>query len=193
MVLTPDTIEQFRSGDMSAFEKIYEAEHVRLGRFVLRYIRSQELAEDILQEVWIRVWNCRGQIQNTDRFTSWFYQVARSRIVEKLRSEGRKIEFVLYSNGEADENEKSLEMPDPRPGPRDNAALTQWTQKINNEMKKLDPQMQEILALRFGAGLNLREISEALCLPLGTVCSGVSRTLRQMKKNLIRQGFQWEP
>ena len=57
---------------------------------------------------------------------------------------------------------------------------------------ELDPEAREMLALRFGADLNLREVAEVMDLPLGTVCSKVSRSLKAIRKQLKRKGIEWE-
>lgn len=185
------TIRQFLGGDEAAFESIYRDESKRLARFIRRYVRSADQAEDLFQEIWIRVWTKRDQLRDPDRFTSWLYRIARNGIMEAMRKKGQGIQIQVMDNPPGDElsEDRIALVPDPGPGPLQRAVASEWIGAIDRELDKLDPQAKEIMALRFGAGMSLREISEILEAPLGTVCTKVSRSLKALKASLERKGM----
>lgn len=188
------TIRRFQSGAPEALEELYRIESPRLGRFIRRYERSEDLAEDVFQEVWFRVWSKRKQLRSPQRFTSWLYRIARNCIFEQMRKRKRRVELTVF--GDLDDPTRFADplahLAAPGPGPRAQAAQAQMISLIDAEIGKLDEVSREILALRFGAGLGLREIAEVLDRPLGTVCAKVSRSLATVKRKLAREGIRWE-
>lgn len=193
--ITESTVRQFQAGDTGAFEAIFKAESTRLGRFIRRYVRSDETAEDLFQEVWIRTWDKRGQLQEPARFTSWMYQIARNLIFEQSRKAKRKLQITVF--GDLMDPEETWNRwdntADSAPSPRQSAARAELAAKVEAHMEVLDDQAREMIALRYGAGLALREVAEVLDAPLGTVCAKISRSLRTLRGRLEDEGIQWEP
>ena len=192
LALSSSVIHSFQRGSREAFEAIYQAESPRLGRFIRRYVRSETLAEDIFQEIWVRAWTKSGQLRDPERFIGWFYQVARSCIFEQLRKEKRNIEIHVYGNPHDSDPAKDpfADFPDSGPNPRDRAQRGQWAGILEREMEQLDEQGREMIALRYGAGFTLREVAEVLDVPLGSVCAKVSRSLKKVRRGLVRKGFR---
>ena len=194
MEVQVSTIERFRDGDREAFEQLYRLESHRLGRFLRRYARSAETAEDIFQEVWLTAWCKRTQLRDPRRFTSWFYQIARRQALMHFRRQSSRPEFTVFGQAEGGDAaaDPLASVPDPGPDARHNAQQAQWLAAVEAEIGGLDEGAREMLALRFGADLNLREVADVMELPLGTVCSKVSRSLKDVRKRLSRKGIQWE-
>ncbi len=193
--ITESTVRQFQAGDSGAFEAIFKAESTRLGRFIRRYVRSDETAEDLFQEVWIRTWDKRAQLHEPARFTSWMYQIARNLIFEQSRKAKRKLQITVF--GDLMDPEETWNRwdnaVDSGPSPRQVAARSELAAKVEVHMEALDDQAREMIALRYGAGLALREVAEVLDAPLGTVCTKISRSLRTLRTRLEDEGIDWEP
>lgn len=75
----------YRDGDAGAFETLYVRHRARLFRFVLRSIRPRAAAEEIYQEVWMRVIEARGRYEPQARFTTWPYTIAHRLLVDHWR------------------------------------------------------------------------------------------------------------
>ena len=88
----------YRDGDAGAFEALYRRHRTRLYRFVLRSIRSPGIAEELYQEVWMRVIEARGSYFPKARFTTWLFTIAHNRMVDHWRRCG----LSLVSLDEAD-------------------------------------------------------------------------------------------
>ncbi len=142
-----------------------------MGRFIRRYVRSVDLAEDIFQDVWVLAWRRRGQLRDPERFLSWFYRIARNRIMEQSRKSRRGVQITLFGEMSDDDGDQPLDqrLRDERPDPSRQAQHNEWTGLVEREVQHLDPLAREMLALRYGADLGLREIAEILDKPLGTV------------------------
>ena len=164
-----------------------------MGRFIRRYVRSVDLAEDIFQDVWVLAWRRRGQLRDPERFAGWFYRIARNRILEQSRKSRRGVQITVFGEMSENDGDQPLDqrLRDERPDPRQQAQLNEWTGLVDREVQLLEPLAREMIALRYGADLGLREIAEILDKPLGTVCAKVSRSLKQVRARLEEQGFEW--
>lgn len=181
-----ELVAQFQLGELDAFEALMRAESARMLGFIRRYVRSAELADDIFQEVCIRVWKNREQLKNRSRFRSWAYQIARNAIFDQLKSEDWRLEIEFYGDEAA-----ALKCADNSiKQPRQQAALREWNRIVSEEIRKLDPKSQEIVALHFAAGLNLREAADALNMKHSTLRSRLCRILQQLRRSLEQKGIQ---
>ncbi|MBN1518033.1 sigma-70 family RNA polymerase sigma factor [Candidatus Sumerlaeota bacterium] len=181
-----ERVAQFQLGELDAFEALMRGESARMLGFIRRYVRSAELADDIFQEVCIRVWKNRAQLKNRSRFRSWMYQIARNAIFDQLKSEDWRLEIEFYG----DEVTALTSVRDSIKEPRQQAALREWNRIVSAEIRKLDPKSQEIVALHFAAGLNLREAADALNMKHSTLRSRLCRILRQLRRSLEQKGIQ---
>src|SRR5688572_8461738 len=81
----------YRGGDTAAFEALYARHRSRLFRFVLRSMKSRAAAEELFQEVWIRVIEARSRYQPQARFSTWLYTIAHNLLVDHWRKRGLKV------------------------------------------------------------------------------------------------------
>jgi len=181
---------RFVRGDRLAFERLYEQERGRLSSFILRYVRMTELAEDIFQETWILAWRKRAQLREPARFRSWLYQIARNACFHGLRKTNRTVELRIAGSIEDDEENPNLPADD-SPNPRDAAQSAQWRSIFDREIQKLDIASQEIMVLRFGSDLTLREIAETMDIPIGTVATKLRRSLGRIRRSFDEQGVEY--
>ena len=75
----------YRDGDSGAFETLYRRHRGALYRFVLRGVKSRATAEELYQEIWIRVIEARERYKPQARFTTWLYTIAHNRMVDHWR------------------------------------------------------------------------------------------------------------
>lgn len=77
---------RFAAGDVLAFEQIYDRHERGVYRFLLRSVRIQAVAEELLQEVWISVIRSAPRYEAQALFTTWLYRIARSRLIDHWRA-----------------------------------------------------------------------------------------------------------
>ncbi len=75
----------YRDGDAGAFETLYRRHRGALYRFVLRGVKNRATAEELYQEIWIRVIEARARYEPQARFTTWLYTIAHNRMVDHWR------------------------------------------------------------------------------------------------------------
>jgi RNA polymerase sigma factor (sigma-70 family) len=81
----------YRGGDAGAFDALYRRHRGALYRFVLRAIKQRPAAEELFQEVWIRVIEARSRYAPQARFTTWLYTIAHNLLVDHWRKKGLKV------------------------------------------------------------------------------------------------------
>ena len=81
----------YRHGDAGAFETLYKRHRGALYRFVLRSLNQRSAAEELFQEVWMRVIEARGRYAPQARFTTWLYTIAHNLLVDQWRRKGLKL------------------------------------------------------------------------------------------------------
>lgn len=78
----------YRDGDASAFETLYARHRARVFRFVLRSVPSLGVAEELFQDVWMKVIEARTRYAPSAKFTTWLYTIAHHRLVDHWRKRG---------------------------------------------------------------------------------------------------------
>lgn len=80
----------YRDGNAGAFETLYTRHRGRLYRFVLRSVKARGMAEELFQEVWMRVIEARSRYTPQARFTTWLYTIAHNLLTDRLRPAHRQ-------------------------------------------------------------------------------------------------------
>jgi RNA polymerase sigma factor (sigma-70 family) len=141
----------YRDGDAGAFETLYSRHRTRLYRFVLRSLKDRAVAEELYQEVWIRVIEARDRYEPKARFTTWLYTIAHNRLVDHWRQKGLRL--VELGEGEA--------VPDEQADPARRAEGRQALRKFKDALDALPAAQREAFLLHEEGGLSVAEIAAA--------------------------------
>jgi RNA polymerase sigma-70 factor (ECF subfamily) len=140
----------YRSGDARAFESLYARHRARLFRFVLRSIKLRAVAEELYQEIWMRVIEARGSYAPTARFTTWLYTIAHNRMVDHWRRAGVPLASL-----------DDQEFPANTPDPARHAEARETLERFAAALERLPPAQREAFLLHEEAGLTVAEIAAA--------------------------------
>jgi RNA polymerase sigma-70 factor, ECF subfamily len=156
-----------------ALSELYDRYAPTLLGLARRILGNGADAEEVLQEVFVHVWN-RGALYDAGRssVSTWLVLITRSRAIDRLRS--RK---VVERTQEAALLENSP--PYTSPEGAQNVFMQERRERVRQELAKLPPEQREVLDLAFYGGLSQTEIADRTEIPLGTV---KTRTLLAMKK-----------
>ena len=102
----------YSGGDSGAFETLYRRHRGPLYRFLLRQVGETATAEELFQDVWMRVIDSRGRYQPRAKFSSWVYAIAHNRLMDFYRASGRA---RFLDRDEAEEVLEELPAQDPPP------------------------------------------------------------------------------
>ena len=135
-------------GDAGAFETLYRRHRGALYRFVLRSIRQRGAAEELFQEVWIRVIEARSRYAPQGRFTTWLYTIAHNMLVDHWRKKGLTLVQL--------DDEPSVAAPD---NPARQAEARQSLARLMHALEALPAAQREAFLLHEEAGLSVAEIA----------------------------------
>ncbi len=156
----------------------------RLLRYLLYLTSSRELAEDLFQEVWMRVLVRGGQFNGKARFDTWLFTIARNLVIDYRRKRTLASLDELFDGSTDDDRPMSFEVTDAQPGPFDRLASGEDRERVAEALLELDMLYREVLVLRFHEELSLQEIATVTRAPLSTVKSRLYRGLAAIKPRL---------
>jgi len=176
-------------GDRAAFRCLYDAVGGRLLGVILRIHRDRAQAEDLLQEVFVKIWGAAASYdaQRAQPMT-WLMAIARNRSIDSLRR--RQVEPVWVSTPGSDDGRDELldSLPSDTPGPQDLLERALQDGAVRACLGGLRSEQQQSLALAFYDGLTHTEMALHLGQPLGTVKSWLRRGLQALRGCLERAG-----
>ena len=188
-------IRRAKRGDRSAIEALVEGHRPRLHHFLLRLTRSEELAEDVAQDAFVRVLRHLDRFNERFRFSTWLFTIARRLWINHIQK-FRPVPDTDMVGGRADDV-GSTDASERREEHHRSEAV------VSRALDCLNPRQREIIELFYGRGLPIQEIAGRLGLPLGTVKSHLFRGRARMGEFLagedtfpelaIDLGLDWTP
>jgi RNA polymerase sigma-70 factor, ECF subfamily len=171
--------------DSKALEALYD----RYGDYVysicLRMVRDVQLAEDLTQEVFLRVWRRPDLFDATrGRFLTWLLSVARNRSIDERRSRGRRFKHENPPSLAAEEMLASAPSTDDGSDP---AVLSDERVVIQRALHILPPDQRLAIQLAYFGGYTQQEIAKGLQQPLGTIKTRIRLGLQKLRITLIDQ------
>ena len=162
----------------------------RLMRYLLYLTSNRELAEDLFQEVWMRVMVRGAQFNGQARFDTWLFTIARNMVIDQKRKRTMSSLDELFEAGGDDDRPMTFEVADGEPNPFDRCANLEDRERIAGALMQLDTLYREVLVLRFHEELSLEEISKVTRAPLSTVKSRLYRGMAAIKPKLDRKSIR---
>ncbi len=166
-------------------ELIVRYQH-RLLRYLLFLTGNREMAEDLFQEVWMRVLTRGGQFNGKARFETWLFTIARNLVIDYRRKRTMSSLDELIETGNDDDRPMTFEVADQQPTPFESFANIEDREQIAAALLQLDTLYREVLVLRFHEEMTLEEIAKVTRAPLSTVKSRLYRGLAAIKPKLHR-------
>lgn len=172
--------------DKQAFSMIVRRYEPPLSRYVRRLLgRSGQSVDDVLQDVFIKVYVNLNDYDRSRPFSPWIYRIARNEALSFLRK--RRAEPYLLSG---EEGMLMLERVLDEPTVLevlDRSRIGTWIRKL---IAGLDPSYRDVFVLRYLEEKSYEEISEILEIPMGTVATNINRGKRQLKRDLDAIGIK---
>lgn len=157
----------------------------RLFRYLLYLTGNRETAEDLFQEVWMRVLVRGGQFDGRARFETWLFTIARNLVIDQRRKRTMNSLDELVEGATEDDRPMSFEVAATDPTPFDRVSNFEDRERIAAALLQLDTLHREVLVLRFHEELSLEEIAKVTRAPLSTVKSRLYRGLAMVKPKLV--------
>jgi RNA polymerase sigma-70 factor (ECF subfamily) len=175
-------ITNYLSGEEESFNILVGRYLKPIYSFIYRYIGRQEEAEDITQDVFLRVWRNLKKFDRKKSFKTWIFSIAKNASIDFLRKK-KSIPFSEFEN-EKGENTIIEKIASPALLPDEIFERKNIVQILTSAMEKLSLNYRLVLFLRYNDHFTFREIAESLDKPINTVTSQHRRALIKLKKIL---------
>ena len=172
--------------DVRAFAIIYDRYVDLVFSTSLRVLASREHAEDVVQDVFVRIWTRpEAFVPERGRFMSWLISVVRNRSVDELRAQGRRRRREVLTENSLDDNEHN----DPPDDEEPSAAVQLIEERlcVRRALHDLPIEQRRALELAYFAGLTHQEIARKLHEPLGTIKTRIRLGMQKMRRALAEE------
>lgn len=175
-----DLISRAAEGDPSAFQTLVERHRSMVYRVAYQFAGNHHDAEDIAQEVFIKVYRSLDRFRQDSQLSSWLYRIVMNACIDHRR---RHVPAGAAPFGEEAE-QRMLNTPEERPGPEDRAYGEELGQVLESEIGRLPKGQRIVFVMRHHQGMKLCEIAEALGLAEGTVKRQLHAAVHRLRQAL---------
>ncbi|HZL10677.1 MAG TPA: RNA polymerase sigma-70 factor [Prolixibacteraceae bacterium] len=175
-----ELIEKLRKGDVGAFDQVYKKYAGRLYAFSLKYLKSKEESEELVQSVFLKVWENQNNLKKDTSFKSYLFTIAYNEVCNIFRRRINRQKFMnetLAGNWESsDESEKQIDY--------------QFVlEQIEQIIARLPEKQRLVFRKSREEGKSSKEIAAELGLSSGTVDNYVSESIKFIRNNLQEKHF----
>ena len=169
-------VSAFLDGESRAFDELVNRYQNRLLNFVYRTTGDRERAEDLVQEVFVRVYRHIHRFDRSRKFSTWIYTIASNLAKNELRNRSRN-PLVLFQTIRRnwEDDDRPLQFEDPGTRPDDLYRKRHLREAVEDAVEKLPPHHRNVFVLRELEGKSYEEIAEITSCNLGTVKSRLNR------------------
>ncbi|MGB7201968.1 MAG: sigma-70 family RNA polymerase sigma factor [Pyrinomonadaceae bacterium] len=172
-----ELLERFTTGDVEAFEMLFQQYQKNVYGWILRIVRNPIVAEELTVETFWRIYRSRSRFDPTRNFGAWTRRIATNLALDYLKRVGNEVEFT--------ENISPESQPD--------LVLQHDTRKrIQQAFSQLPPKLRLTATLALVEEIPYQEIAESLGIPVGTVKSRVFTATRFLRSKLRELGADYE-
>jgi RNA polymerase sigma-70 factor (ECF subfamily) len=177
--------ERAGRGDRRALMELYERYRSRLFGYLTRSLGNATLAEDVFQDVWIKVMQKIGTYRpGTATFKAWLFRVAANTAIDRLRREAVRSGPELDAPVHDGDERRVDQVVSPQPGP-DQAGIGKiFARDLTTALEELSPKQKAAVLLRHQQGLSYPEIARALAVREGTAKTLVHRGVLRLRVEL---------
>jgi RNA polymerase sigma factor (sigma-70 family) len=173
----------YRDGDAGAFDRLYARHKGPVYRYLRR--QAQNHADELAQDVWMRVINARGGYDVRARFTTWLYTIAHNRLMDHFRARGREAERIAQTaDPDGDPDAVLEEQPHPDPPPERLLERREAAARILAALDALPDAQREAFVLQQEGELSVEEIATVTGVTRETAKSRLRYALAKLRASL---------
>jgi RNA polymerase sigma-70 factor, ECF subfamily len=168
-----DYLARTARGDRAAFTKLYAATSAKLFGIILRISSRRDIAEEVLQEVYVRIWQKAGDFDPTRASPiSWMAAIARNRALDEVR----RVKPVSI-----EDTPEAMDIPDPGELAITGIERNEVLQKLLKCLEGLEPAKREMVLMAYYRGESREALSQHFGSPVATIKTWLHRSLAQLK------------
>lgn len=188
-----EAMARFQNGDVGAFDFLLHQHSAAILRFIMNMMTvNKSNAEDLLQEIFMKVIENRKKYDSNRKFTTWLYTMARNRCIDYLKAEKHRRYSSLDAplNGEASDGPVKLEIVRSKEKNQEEKMMNKEIRAIlNSGVENLREEFREVFLLREIESLSLKEIADITNVPIGTVKSRLRYAYLNLREIFIQAGY----
>lgn len=174
-------IARFKQGDQQAFSELYDKYHGKLFRFALSYLKSEEEAEDVVHDLFVKLWDKKDQLREGQNFDAYIFTVSKNHILNRIRN--KKVRRNCR-----DSIQKSVDI-HANPTIRQ-VSGAEYKAIYDKALNLLPDRRKQVYLLSRQEGLSYEEIAAELNISKNTVEVHIVRALKSIRNSLNQQGDQ---
>jgi RNA polymerase sigma-70 factor (ECF subfamily) len=176
MMVATQLVRDCQDGQASAFQTVYALYRPAALRTAHHIIGEEDLAEDAVQEAFIRAFRSIRALRRPEAFANWFHRMVVHAAVYQLRHHPQEVSLSLAAELGEDWNRRSLAR-----DPEDDAIAHERNEAVLGALARLDAESRAVVVLRYYSGFTERRIAVLTVFPLGTVKSRLSRARAKLQ------------
>ena len=172
-------VAQLKNGNEKAFEKLYEKYSGGIYGFSLKLLKSTDFAEEVVQDVFLKVWNTRNDLDINLNFKSFIYTIAKNQSLNILKRASNDLNLrdqLLYTQETFSTSTK------------DNLLTKEYETVKRNAINSLSQGRRRIFLMSREEGLSYEEIAKNLGISVNTVKTQMKTALKNIRKHLSKHG-----
>jgi RNA polymerase sigma-70 factor (family 1) len=166
--------DKIRQGDSTAFSYIFQKYYHALYQFTGRFVKDTQIAENIVQDVFVKLWMNRENCLITSSLKSYLYAATRNTALNFLKSEKRQLSREDLMN----------DRPDTAANPEEQIIENEMIEKVHKAIEKLPEKCRYIYLMKRYDDLKYHEIAEILNISINTVKTQMKRAFKSLLTNL---------
>ncbi len=174
-------IQTLKTGDINAFSELFNLYGKRLFLFAKGYLKSEEDAKEIVQEVFMKIWNNREELSTEKSFDSFLFTIAKNGILNTIRKTKSEQAYLAYAKIHLEKNTLLDE----------ELNFIELEAAYHKIIENLSPRRKEIYLLSREQHLSNIEIANKMNISIKTVENQMTSALSEIRKNLRNLGFSW--
>lgn len=174
-------VRSLQKGDVAAFDALFERYSSKLFGFALKYFRNENDAEELVQEVFLKIWENRKSLKSEHSFKSYLFTIALNQIRKHFNKKASSLRFL-------ESFRYDLELSEDQSAYQENYESVM--QQINSIIEQLPERRLEIFTKSKLEGKSSKEIADELNISAGTVDNQVSAALQFIRNNLNKQNLK---
>lgn len=177
-----ETLDRLRKGDHEAFTQLYEKYSVLLIPTILRLLKSQELTQELLQKLFIKIWDSREQINPEKSFKAYIYRIAQNMVYYSFREDSRQKRLLDFVISQKSEGYSHIE---------EDLINKEMDELVKAAIEKLPPKRKEVYLLFRYEEKTYKEISDLLHISTSTINDHLQKANKFLRDELNNKEFGW--
>lgn len=175
-------LERCQAGDRAAWDVLVDAYWQRLYAYALRATRNPELAQDLVQETFLRIVQRLGSYDDQGKFEAWLFRILVNLVRDHGRSLSRRpLQTTMHDKHGEGTGDLTDELPSPVSSPHEPVELHEDLGRLKSAMQRLPDGDREILMLRHFGDVPFKDIARIFGCPIGTVLARAHRALGKLR------------